>query len=526
MSAVFKHGFEISALVTAGFLLTGCLVGPDFVRPEAPYLDSWGQGASLEIDRRTGLTTRSEAVADWWILFKDPQLTAFIDEAYQQNLVLEAAGARVYQARAQLGIARGELFPQQQQINGGYEKISISKNDPLVDKVKAIDPSFDPSFQRYKAGFDAGWEIDVWGKIRRDVQSAQSNLVAKIASYDDALVTLTGDIAATYVTIRELQALIAVTRENAGLQKKGLDLANLKFKDGTTTKLDVDEATASYNNTLATIPGYQADLAKAYNTMSVLLGETPGKVEDRVKKKYGRLPNVPAQTAIGVPADLLRRRPDIRAAEYRAAAQSAQIGVAQADLYPAFTISGAFMVNSKDITTLFTKSSFDAFINPAFSWNFLNYGRIRNNVRAQDAEFQALLLDYQNTVLKAYAEVETSISAFLRAKQQVVYLQRSVTAAQSAETLVLEQYRGGTAGYDRVLNTQRQILNSETRLIAARADVLTSMIAIYKGVAGGWIPPNVKGFVNDKTRRQMEERTNWGSLLEKPPLPPKQPPKS
>ena len=227
MSAVFKHGFEISALVAAGFLLTGCLVGPDFVRPEAPYLDSWGQGASLEIDRRTGLTTRSEAVADWWILFKDPQLTAFIDEAYQQNLVLEAAGARVYQARAQLGIARGELFPQQQQINGGYEKISISKNDPLVDKVKAIDPSFDPSFQRYKAGFDAGWEIDVCGKIRRDVQSAQSNLVAKIASYDDALVTLTGDIAATYVTIRELQALIAVTRENAGLQKKGLDLANL-----------------------------------------------------------------------------------------------------------------------------------------------------------------------------------------------------------------------------------------------------------------------------------------------------------
>ncbi len=508
---------SIPTIITATLLLGGCMVGPDFVRPEAPYLDSWTQGSSgLPVNSKTGFTSRSEAVADWWTLFKDPTLNAFVNEAYQQNLQLEAAGARVYQARAQLGIARGELFPQQQQGFADGKYLSISKNDPFVQEAERF-VDINTEFTRYQVGFDAGWEIDIWGKIRRDVQSAKANLAAKIASYDDVLVTLTGDIAATYVTVRELQALISVARSNAALQKKSLDIAKLKFENGTTTELDIDEATARYNDTLSIIPELEGELAEAYNAMSVLLGETPGKIKPRMEKKYGRMPVIPAQVAVGVPADMLRRRPDIRAAEYRAAAQSAQIGVAQADLYPAFTISGAIAVNSKEVATLFTKNSFDAFINPGFTWNFLNYGRIRNNVRAQDAKFQELLLDYENTVLKAYAEVETSITAFFKAKQQTVYLYRSVKAAKDAEARVLDQYRDGTAGYDRVLDAQRQIFTSESRLVSARADVLTNLIAIYKGIAGGWIPPNVKGFVNDKTRAQMEQRTNWGKLLESAP---------
>ncbi len=508
---------RIAFVAALGLVLTGCMVGPDFERPEAPYLGSWSKGAGLNIDKKSGFTTRSEAVADWWTLFKDPTLTALVEEAYQQNLLLEAAGVRVYQARAQLGVAEGELFPQQQQASTSVRRLSLSKNEPLIREIRKFVP-IDPNFTRYGAGFDAGWEIDLWGKIRRDVQSAQANLLYQIASYDDALVTLTGDIAATYVSIREIQGLIGITWQSIALQKKSLDLANIKLEGGTTTKLDVDEATASYNNTLAVIPGYEADLAQAMNAMSVLLGETPGGVAKRLKK-YRRLPRIPSTVAVGVPADMLRRRPDVRAAEYLAAAQSAQIGVAKADLYPAFTISGAIGVKSSDFSGLFNSRSFEGFINPSFSWNFLNYGRIRNNVRVQDAEFQQTLLQYKNTVLTAYSEVETALVAFLKSKQQTVYLRRSVAASKQAEAEVLNQYRDGTASYDRVLDAQNSLLDSQTRLLAARADVLTNLIAVYKGLAGGWIPPNVQGFINNKTRTQMEDRTNWGKLLEKPATP-------
>ncbi|MCP4998488.1 MAG: efflux transporter outer membrane subunit [Hyphomicrobiales bacterium] len=507
----------VPAVTLAGLIVTGCMVGPDFERPEAPYLGSWSKGAGLPVDSKTGFTTRSQAVNNWWTLFKDPTLSALIDEAYKQNVLLEAAGVRVYQARAQLGIAGGELFPQQQQAQGGVESVKLSDNEPLVRDIQQFAP-IDPRFTRYSTGFDAGWEIDLWGKIRRNVQSARANLLYQIASYDDALVTLTGDIAATYVTIRELQGLIAITRQNLALQKKSLDLAKIKLEGGTTTKLDVDEATASYNSTLATLPGYQAQLAQAMNAMSVLLGETPGKVAPRLKK-YRRLPRVPATVAVGVPADMLRRRPDIRAAEYQAAALSGQIGVAEADLYPAFTISGAIGLKASDFSGLFNSRSFEGFINPSFSWNFLNYGRIQNNVRVQDATFQEALLNYKNTVLTAYSEVETALVAFIKSKQQAVYLARSVTASKSAEGEVLVQYRDGTASYDRVLDAQRSLLDSQARLLAARADVLTNLIAVYKGLAGGWIPPNVKGFINDKTRAQMEDRTNWGKLLERPVTP-------
>ncbi len=505
---------RLTAVSTVCLTLAGCMVGPDFERPEAPYLGSWSRGAGLEIDEKTGFTTRSAAVNDWWTLFDDPLLTAFIDEAYRENLELEAAGVRIYQARAQLGIARGELYPQQQQASISYRGFEFSANNALVQEIRQFIP-IDNSFNTYSAGFDAGWEIDIWGQLRRNVQSAEANLLYQIASYDDALVTLTGDIAVTYVTIRELQGLIAIARANAELQKQSLGIAQVKLEGGTTTQLDVAEATASYNATLATIPEYEAALAQALNAMSVLLGETPGDVEPRVRKDRG-LPRVPAEVAVGVPADLLRRRPDIRAAEFLAAAQSAQIGVAQADLYPAFTISGAVSVKSSDIGNLFSSGSFDGFINPGFTWNFLNYGRLRNNVRVQDAEFQELLLNYRNTVLNAYAEVETALVAFLKNKQQVVYLRRSVAAARQAESFVIDQYRDGTASYDRVIDAQRQLLLSQSRLLAARADALTNLISVYKGLAGGWIPPNVDGFINDETRDQMEQRTNWGKLLEKP----------
>ncbi|MEM5583635.1 efflux transporter outer membrane subunit [Roseibium sp. AS2] len=495
-------------------LVGGCMVGPDFERPDAPILDNWGKGANLPVDSRTGFTSRSAHSVPWWHVFGDETLNSLIAEAYRQNVGLQAAGVRVYQARAQLGIARGELFPQVQEIKGGAKSIRFSAKDPFIRDLERVGLVND-HITRVDAGFDAGWEIDVWGKIRRDVQSADANLKASLASYDDALVTLTGDIAATYVTVRELQQLIAAARRNAGLQKTSLDLTKLRLDNGVATRLDVNEATVLYNNTLASIPGYEAELAQAYNALSVLVSEAPGGMKTRLGGR-ARFPGVPAEVAVGVPADMLRRRPDIRYAEYLAAAQSAQIGVAKADLFPAFSISGAIGVRADDFANLFDNGTTAGFINPGFSWNFLNYGRIRNNVRVQDAKFQEALLSYENTVLSAYSEVENALTGFLRAKQQAVYLRRSLRAAHAAVSEVDAQYEDGTASYNRVVDAQKSLLVAEERLIAAQASVLTSLIAVYKGLGGGWMPDNVKGLISEKTRQQMAERTRWGELLAKP----------
>ena len=497
----------------SALLLGGCMVGPDFERPEAPLLDSWSSGANLAIDNRTGFTTRSASSVPWWHVFKDETLNGLIAQAYRQNVGLQAAGVRVYQARAQLGIARGELFPQVQEIKGSSEHIKFSTKDPFINGLERAG-FVDNHISRVSAGFDAAWEIDVWGKIRRDVQSASANVKASLASYDDALVTLTGDIAATYVTIRELQQVIAATRRNVQLQRKSLQLTRLRLENGAATKLDVDEATVLLNNTLANVPAYEAELAQAYNAMSLLLSEPPGKVKSLLSGK-SRFPRVPAEVAVGVPADMLRRRPDIRYAEYVAAAQSAQIGVAKADLYPAFTITGAIGVRADDFSNLFNGGTTTGLINPGFSWNFLNYGRIKNNVRVQDAKFQEAILNYENTVLTAYAEVEDALNGFLRSKQQAVYLRRSVTAARSSVGEVQAQYEDGTAAYNRVVDAQKSLLRAEERLIAARANVLTNLVSVYKGLGGGWVPENVDGLISDKTRQQMADRTRWGRLLEK-----------
>ena len=280
-----------------------------------------------------------------------------------------------------------------------------------------------------------------------------------------------------------------------------------------TTDLDVQEATALLNNTKAEIPALEADLAKAENALAVLLGMPAGSIDAAVRRPRA-MPNPPAKIGVGIPADLLRRRPDIRAAEMRAAVQAAQIGIAQADLYPQFGLTGAIGVKATYLPDLFSGKSLTNVFNPGISWNFLNYGRIRNNVRVQDAKYQELIINYQKTVLKAYGEVEDALTAFLKAKQQTIYLARASVAADKAVGIALDQYKQGTADYSRVLNTETVLLHTQQRLTAVRAQVLTNLIAVYKGLGGGWEPANVGPFISEENREQMAKRTKWGRLLE------------
>ncbi|MCP4383115.1 MAG: efflux transporter outer membrane subunit [Hyphomicrobiales bacterium] len=510
---------RLTVAALAASLMGGCaLVGPDFTRPNAPAKSHWVRAAVAAHDQYAGVSEQREPSVEWWRRLNDPVLNQLVSMAYQQNLTLQIAGLRIIEARAQLGIVIGDQYPQTQKVGAGYKHESVSKNIGIlkdIDKFIAIDPTF----QTWSTGFDAGWELDIWGQVRRGIEAATANLVAQIADYDDVLVTVTGDVATAYVTIREIQEELALARRNVNAQTDSLRITELRFKNGVTTELDVDEATALLNNTKAQIPALESDLGKAKNALAVLLGVPPGQIDGMVDRP-GAIPRPPAEVGIGIPADLLRRRPDIRAAEMRAAAQSAQIGVAKADLYPQFGITGQIGFKATDLSDLFTGKSLTGLINPGITWNFLNYGRIRNNVRVQDARYQALIVNYQQTVLKAYGEVENALTAFLKAKQQALYLSRAVEASRKASRVATQQYKDGTADYTRVLNTQTTLLRSEQRLAAVRADVVVNLIAVYKGLGGGWQPANQRPFVKQATRDQMAARTNWGRILDEDAITP------
>nr|WP_321253400.1 efflux transporter outer membrane subunit [uncultured Ruegeria sp.] len=489
-------------------------VGPDFVRPNSPVVKQW-----IEVNNpntgQSGLTSRSAPVVKWWETFNDPTLNRLIAEAYAQNLTLQVAGARVLQARAQLGIAFGELYPQSQAVGASLERRQISDNLNPVSDINRIIP-LDTEFSTSQVGFDAQWELDVWGAQRRGVQAARSNLALQVANYDDALVTLTGDVAALYVNIRALQESLIVAQENIRLQQESADLTQLRFNNGVTTELDVQESTALLNNTKALVPELQSDLQQAKNALAVLLGQPPSRLTSLLGNS-GRIPSARSNVAVGVPAELLRRRPDVRAAELAAATQSAQVGIAMADLYPQFILSGSIGLQASGGRDLFNANSTSGLASAGVVWNVLNYGRIKNNVRAQDAAYQALIANYQNTVLTAYSEVESAMVAYAQAREQVEFYQNSVTASRRAAEIAISQYRDGIASYSRILNTQTALLRSQVNLISARQQVSSNLVAVYKGLGGGWQIRQNQEFLPGTILAEMAYRTDWGDLLEKTP---------
>ncbi|HVZ08397.1 TolC family protein [Rhodopila sp.] len=486
--------------------LAACKVGPDFTAPNAPVAEQWMQAGDPSVK------TDHQDYERWWTAFRDPTLDRLIDIAYHQNLTLLSAGTRVLQARAELGVAIGEFYPQTQQIgaNVGYNQAS------------AADPTSNPTHQlgnywRASLGTQIDWELDFWGKFRRGVESADAAYLASIATYDDVLVTLVGDVATAYIGIRTLQAQIAIARDNVVKQKAALRIARDRFHGGTATGLDVYQAENVLAQTEASIPQLAAQLQQGEDALRVLLGMTPQSL-DPLLAGPPTIPVPPRDVAVGIPADLLRRRPDIRQAELAAAAQSAQIGMAKADLFPAFVLGGAFgtiagSTGHNRLNEVFSSHGIQFSFGPSFSWPILNYGQITNNVRVQDAKLQGLLIDYQNTVLKAQKEVESSLSGFLQGRQQVELLRRSVAAATAALRIAIEQYRLGTRDFTTVLTAEQNLYQAQNALATASGNLSSSLVSLYRAMGGGWQIREGNEFVNDATRDQMRDRTNWGSLL-------------
>jgi len=420
------------------------------------------------------------------------------------------------EARAQLGIATGLKYPQSQSVSGGYAYSRSSINaPPLSNLPDNVLDGVDRTNGVWSASFDATWEADVWGKFRRGVEAADANLAASMLNYDAVLVTLTGDVAALYTTVRTLEERLAYARTNVVLQRQALDLANTRFKLGATSELDVQQAKGLLYNTEAFVPVLELGLERTRNTLSFLLGMPPSDLTHLLGAS-GKIPQAPKNAAVGIPADLLRRRPDVRAAEMIAAAQSAAIGISQADLYPSFAIAGSIGVAGSSFSDQFDSGATTGFITPFFRWNIFNYGRIKNNVRVQDARFEQAVTAYQNVALAAAKEVQDGLQGFLRTREQVESLQKAVIATQRASELALVQYREGATDYTRVLNTQTSLLVQQDSLTAARGEVVSNLVATYKALGGGWQLREGDNFVRPDTIDIMEQRTDWGELLAEP----------
>ena len=389
-------------------------------------------------------------------MFRDPTLNRLVETAYEQNLPVRIAGLRILEARAQLGVAIGNMYPQTQEGSGAAQQ-------NLLSSRLANQATLQHSFANFNLGFDAAWELDFWGRFRRNVEAADAGMLATVADYDNALVSLTAEVARTYATMRTFEVLIQIARENARVQKEGLDIAESRFRNGATSELDVAQARTLLESTLADIPPLQAGLQQSENALSTLLGRPPGGMEALLHGPQS-IPSASRRVAIGIPAELLRRRPDIRSAELNAAAECARIGVAEADLYPRFYLLGDVGVQSSDVAKLFAPHSLFFTAGPGFRWSILNYGRITNNVRAQDARFQQALVNYEDTVLKAAREVEDALIGFLKAQESAVSSRKSVKAALNAVKLSLIRYREGAEDYQRVVDSQRSLLQEENKL--------------------------------------------------------------
>jgi NodT family efflux transporter outer membrane factor (OMF) lipoprotein len=485
MSRLLRPSFAaVMAMAVVAICLSGCTsfsdyvhngfkVGPNYCKPNAPVAEHWIDAADIHVN------DDPELLCHWWTVFKDPKLTELINCAYRQNLTLRQAGFRILQARATRDIAIGSIFPQQQNARGSY-----ARNAAAVGSRSSEGFGVQRYSDSFSYGFNLNWELDFWGRFRRAILAADANLDASVADYDYVLVTLLGDVANNYVTIRTTQERIELLQANVKLQQGVLDFIEKRVKVGKQLKLDADQAVSNLRQTEAGIPALEITKRQAENALCVLLGIPT--VDLAKMLGAGPIPVSPPDVAVGIPADLLRRRPDVRKAERLAAAQAEQIGIAQTSLYPIFSITGSLGYAAQNFPDLFQNTAFNGSVGPSFQWNLLNYGRIVNNVKLQDAKFQELVTAYQNTVLTADEEVENGLVTFLRSQRRSRLLDESVVAAKSAVGTVVTQYKLGAVDFNRYATIEQNMVTQQDTSAQARGQIALGLIQVYRSLGGGW----------------------------------------
>ncbi|MCC7300901.1 MAG: efflux RND transporter permease subunit [Verrucomicrobia bacterium] len=457
-----KDKLHLLVILLIPFLFGGCLsVGPDYKKPQLPQLN--GQPAELP--------------ATWWTTLNDPELTTLVDEALQNNHDLKSAVAAVRAARAQLGIARASLGPQLDASG----KFTRTKSSTEVSVMSLGERDI------YGAGFDAAWEIDLFGGSRRSVQAAVAALEAKDAGRADVQVSLAAETARSYVLLRTAQQRLRVAHSNLEIQQQTYDLLKSQFESGLIGELALQQARYNLESTRATVPSLETAVEQSLNALAVLTGVIPGSLHDRLSAGKA-IPVVSTQAVTGIPADLLRRRPDVRKAERKLAAETARIGVAESDLYPKLTLNGSVGIEALHASSLVKSGSEFYSIGPGIRWAIFNMGAVRNRIEVQKASQEQALAAYETTVLSAVQETRDALSAFANEQQRIQSLDAAVAASRTAVELAGDRYKNGLVNFDSVIDGQRARLILEDQLVQSRSAITLDLIQLYKALGGGWTP--------------------------------------
>lgn len=461
--------------------LSGCAVGPDYTPPE---MATSGQFRSLSESQPVSsrLVAGPARVDRWWALLSDPMLDSLVERAVSANLDLRIAATRLSEARALRGTVAAEQFPRVD-AGAGYERYRSSENTSRGFRVEEDSSGADS----YRAGFDASWEIDLFGRVKRSVEAADADVSVAAETLSDVLVSLVAETARNYSELRAFQRRLAVTEFAIQTERDTLALVEARLRAGLATELDVAQARTQLSGRMSQLPPLRVGVRRSSHRLAVLIGQEPGALLDELAEARP-IPPVPAEVAVGVPADLIRRRPDIRRSEREIAAATARVGVATADLYPRFTLLGSFGLESGRFGDLFDLDSRRWSIGPSMSWPVFDGGRIRSTIRVRDAQLERALLAYEKSVLVAFEEVENAMVAFIHEQGRRVSLSDAVDSSTLAVELARERYQNGLVDFLNVLDSQRLLYLAQDELVLSEQTVTVELIALFKALGGGWEP--------------------------------------
>jgi NodT family efflux transporter outer membrane factor (OMF) lipoprotein len=461
----------ILASASAALLTAACMtVGPDYEPPAAALPETWHE------PEQSVLTSGTADLAGWWHHLGDPLLDELVARATRQSLDLREAFARVREARALRGVASSEQYPT---VDGTLRFTRTGQSENTVFGA------FVPDANEYSAGFDAAWELDLWGRVRRSVEAADADLATTIEDARDVLVTVAAEVALSYVDLRAFQHRLAIARDNLSLQEQTLDLVRGRFEAGLVGEGDVAQARTNLETTRSALPAFEIGLRAAENRLAVLLGQPPGTLADELASE-APIPVPPLAVAVGVPADLLRRRADVRRAERALAAETARIGVAEGDLYPRLALFGNLGLAAEEASDLFKQSSAIFGIGPSLRWNLFDAGRLRQLVAAKEARTDQALARWERTVLGALEESENAMTSFVREQARRASLLEAASQARLAVDFARTQYTEGLSDFQNVLVSERSLAVLEDDLATSDAAIAVNLIRLYKSLGGGW----------------------------------------
>lgn len=469
----------ISSLIFVSLMFgaAACTVGPDYSPPGHVVAGDWvslaGASAHGQVSDQTGDLSR------WWKTFDDRDLDLLMDRAVEANLDLALAESRIREARAARGVAAADFAPQVE-ASAGAQRSRRSENAGNTAPNRS-----DPTVNLFQIGFDAAWELDIFGGTRRAVEASRADIEVAIENRRDAVVTLLAEVGRNYIELRTAQQRIVIAERNVAAQADTFSLANSRARAGINSDLDAAQASALLSSTQASIPALQAQARQAMYRLGVLLGQDPGMLVDQLSPT-GHLPETSESVPAGLPSELLRRRPDIRAAERSIAAATARVGVATADLYPRFTILADLGLQSEAANSLIDAPSRYWTMSPGIRWPILDGSRIRSNILVQTEREEQALIGYERTILHALADVETAITAYINEHERRDFLAASLEASRRAVELAVSQYSSGLTAFLAVLDAQRTLFQAEDMLLQSESRLAENLIALYKALGGGW----------------------------------------